>query len=534
MTAKVRKIPRVFISHATADKPIARRIARRLCEVGAEAVLDEMHFKPGEILPESIREAIRNSTHATVIWTRSTSSSLWVRDELNFIKEIGTKGPVLIPLFFIPPEPGEPISNSLGIDFQTKEFERSLRTLFKQIFDGDWREPTIEQLYVDFFATLAETPAIRKIFKNPVENRWNQMQQASELIDTKAFFDSPERKRALQELQSIFESIWRPEGISVRDLPNGNDPDFHALDFALWAATQITLAKRVQLRPLLPLELGKYPAIFGKVLGSTGAGFEAILTILTSYPGLSNNVTCELIQPEATSTELLPLVVALFERVFAICRDDSGRDQFTPYASAYYFLRRNGDRLSTLEKERFFRMIEEHEEGPYPGGPLDILSALSLDSHFSLVAVRKVQFWAETGKFDACDAQRRSENPRLFYGFAANMPSSLEHGKGKLLQTARLRIKKLFRSGDPERFSCALRWIADSDRLAIEDRLAIKNAYLEGVFSSEFESTPSSEVVAPLAQLLLDNVLSSEHTDEGVKQHIRRCLKEGGLSDYLP
>jgi hypothetical protein len=54
--------PKLFLSHAWANKPFARRVARRLGHRGFEVWLDEQRIQPGEALTERVRQAIQSSS----------------------------------------------------------------------------------------------------------------------------------------------------------------------------------------------------------------------------------------------------------------------------------------------------------------------------------------------------------------------------------------------------------------------------------------------------------------------------------------
>src|SRR5262249_31666423 len=166
----------------------------------------------------------------------------------------------------------------------------------------------------------------------------------------------------------------------------------------------------------------------------------------------------------------------------------SGSDQFTPYDAASSFLRQYRHRLSLPQKDALFGLVERYGNGPYPGGPLDLLGELVVDPDFTRVATERVRFWAESGLFDHTDAVRRAESPLLFYGFVASMLRGGLRAEGQhLIEVACARIKKLFRSGRPDTLVAALRWVADMDRLPLVERGCVQRAYEEGVVSAEFE-----------------------------------------------
>jgi hypothetical protein len=239
----------------------------------------------------------------------------------------------------------------------------------------------------------------------------------------------------------------------------------------------------------------------------------------------------ELIHRESVGAAAIPAVVDLFETVFALCRDRTAKDQITPYSAAVSFLRRNSDRLSPEQKDAFLRLVEAHEQGPYPGGPIDVLAALLTDSRFTLPVIQRVQFWVESGLFDQFDPQSRSDSPALFYGFVANMfKEGLKESAERLLTAAHMRIKKLLKSKNPKNFVFALRWIADADRLPLGERTIVARAYEEGVFSTEFENSDYADAVRPLIASIVRSVTQQQRTSESLRRDIAKL--EGDMRNF--
>lgn len=56
----------VFLSHASADKPFAEALARRLREDGHEPFLDKWHLIPGQPWQEALEEALEASQTCAV------------------------------------------------------------------------------------------------------------------------------------------------------------------------------------------------------------------------------------------------------------------------------------------------------------------------------------------------------------------------------------------------------------------------------------------------------------------------------------
>ena len=74
---------RVFICHATEDKPFARRIATHLRQAGAEVWLDEWEIKVGDSIVEKINAGLRGATHLLLLLSATSVRKPWVRREFS-------------------------------------------------------------------------------------------------------------------------------------------------------------------------------------------------------------------------------------------------------------------------------------------------------------------------------------------------------------------------------------------------------------------------------------------------------------------
>ncbi|WP_018230330.1 toll/interleukin-1 receptor domain-containing protein [Methyloversatilis universalis] len=73
----------IFLSHNSADKPFARRLASDLEAQGVGYWLDEAEIKVGESLIERIREGIDDAAYVAVILSPDSVKSLWVQREVD-------------------------------------------------------------------------------------------------------------------------------------------------------------------------------------------------------------------------------------------------------------------------------------------------------------------------------------------------------------------------------------------------------------------------------------------------------------------
>jgi flagellar biosynthesis component FlhA len=72
---------KVFLSHSSADKPLARRLARDLREANVDVWLDEVEIHVGEPFAEKIAQALDEADFVIVLLTRASVASDWVDRE---------------------------------------------------------------------------------------------------------------------------------------------------------------------------------------------------------------------------------------------------------------------------------------------------------------------------------------------------------------------------------------------------------------------------------------------------------------------
>lgn len=73
---------RVFLSHATYDKWIARILCEKIEAVGAVTFRDDRDIEGGEAIPAAIRKAIREADEVVVLLTPESIQRQWVLIEL--------------------------------------------------------------------------------------------------------------------------------------------------------------------------------------------------------------------------------------------------------------------------------------------------------------------------------------------------------------------------------------------------------------------------------------------------------------------
>jgi len=72
---------RLFICHASEDKPRARSVARSLRELGSDVWLDEWEIRVGDSIVQKINEALGSITHLIVLLSENSTKKPWVSKE---------------------------------------------------------------------------------------------------------------------------------------------------------------------------------------------------------------------------------------------------------------------------------------------------------------------------------------------------------------------------------------------------------------------------------------------------------------------
>lgn len=118
-TARRRKpgVYRVFLSHATYDKWIARVLCEKIEALGATVFRDDRDIEGGNDIPDSIREAIRAADEVVVLLTPESIQRQWVLIEIGVAFGLQRR---IVPLFcHIDPESTPDIirdARGFGID----------------------------------------------------------------------------------------------------------------------------------------------------------------------------------------------------------------------------------------------------------------------------------------------------------------------------------------------------------------------------------------------------------------------------------
>lgn len=151
---------RIFISHTHTDKPIARRVARRLNAFGVAAWLDERELRLGAALGTTIESHLRDCEMVVAIATVAASQSPWVARELSFAAGLVPPRPIC-PLLVEPVQKHPIFADHLGLDATLKHaFEAAVAKLAAAFLGTDLPEPDTEVLLAALQAVAREEPAL--------------------------------------------------------------------------------------------------------------------------------------------------------------------------------------------------------------------------------------------------------------------------------------------------------------------------------------------------------------------------------------
>lgn len=131
--------PKVFISHASEDKPrFVTAFATRLRENGVDAWLDRWEMLPGDSLVDKIfEEGLKDAQAVIIVLSSFSVSKPWVSEELNasMVARI-SKGTKIIPVVIDDCDVPEALKSTLWEQVPNPaDFEEPLRRILAAIFD---------------------------------------------------------------------------------------------------------------------------------------------------------------------------------------------------------------------------------------------------------------------------------------------------------------------------------------------------------------------------------------------------------------
>ena len=164
-------MPAYFISHSHTDKPIARRVARRLGAYGVTVWLDERELRFGDVLGPVIEERIRSCDAVLVIASSAAAGSSWVEKEIAFAVR-GNPPKSVCPVFVEDLKRHALFADHKGADaLDHHRFEHVVVALAEAVLGAPLPKPSAERLEADLQTLAREEPALAPLIDECLEGR---------------------------------------------------------------------------------------------------------------------------------------------------------------------------------------------------------------------------------------------------------------------------------------------------------------------------------------------------------------------------
>lgn len=176
---------KVFISHSWHDKRLARKLAKILQSVGVTVWVDEAEIKLGDSLIKKIIEGINEGDYVIALLSEESSSSNWVRKELEVAmnQEIEGKRVKVLPILAQPCSLPSFLTDKLYADMSNpRAFRKELPKL-------------LDRLNID--PALVLNPRSRNSLGKASENR----KRATKILKNLTSSDPVAQYRALEEVR---------------------------------------------------------------------------------------------------------------------------------------------------------------------------------------------------------------------------------------------------------------------------------------------------------------------------------------------
>jgi hypothetical protein len=95
----------VFVSHATADKWLAKTVCEKIEETGANSFRDDRDIDGGDDIPEAIRRQIKQSKEILVLLTPQSSNRQWVILEIGAAWGLSREKRIILVLYHVSVDP---------------------------------------------------------------------------------------------------------------------------------------------------------------------------------------------------------------------------------------------------------------------------------------------------------------------------------------------------------------------------------------------------------------------------------------------
>lgn len=122
----------VFVSHATADKWLAKQLCERIEQAGAVTFRDDRDIQGGEDIPEEIRLQIKQSREMVVLLTPDSIDRAWVKFEVGAFWGWSKNARIILVMCHVSTDPiPDMIKNKKAISLN--EFETYVNELTQRV-----------------------------------------------------------------------------------------------------------------------------------------------------------------------------------------------------------------------------------------------------------------------------------------------------------------------------------------------------------------------------------------------------------------
>jgi hypothetical protein len=194
---------RVFLSHSSKDKPVARELAVLLKESGFDVWFDEWEIAVGDSIVEKVFSALSASDALVILLSRASVKSRWVAEELNssVMRRLSEGGirvlPVLCEACTIP-------SSLRHIKYADVRARKGYSDLLEALEPGHGLWASLNGIFDQFCAQCDELVAQRSSSFNV--GKFNSMLESATQIRTEIELRASRRKPA-PKIVTLFDKL---------------------------------------------------------------------------------------------------------------------------------------------------------------------------------------------------------------------------------------------------------------------------------------------------------------------------------------
>ena len=129
-----RRPPRIFLSYASEDKDVARKITDRLRHNGVQIWFDEYELQTGDSIRNRIQDAIAASDYLVVLLSPNSVRAHWLQSELNsaFSRELTSRDIAILPVLIADCEIPSTLAGRIYLDLR-KNFDQGIERLTQRM-----------------------------------------------------------------------------------------------------------------------------------------------------------------------------------------------------------------------------------------------------------------------------------------------------------------------------------------------------------------------------------------------------------------